>query len=632
MVGEVLNVATGADISVERIADLVLEQLGKPAALEEHVPERPGQVDRHIGSTEKAERVLGWRARTSFGPASSALLRLKYEQNRLWWEQALRAEQTASGSASLICWALTRPSSGCIGPPGARALRRLVRSRSACSRFQHADRRAVVSVEDEAAVSQLARAEEVDGIIAPGSTGPWRSRPASPPAGAPATLAPETATLTVLKHRQRKCLAEHRVPQPRWEVATAADDGLPLPAVVKPVDRQGQKGLAVVEDEADYRPRDRRGRRVAERPGARRGARAARSPYFSVGGVFHPLTVTDKPHRGRRGAFGVALAHVWPSAHPVDGAVEAARLAADALGVTHGPTYTQIVLGPEGPRVMELAARLGGGHDAELCRVALGVDLSDLALAAAALGEPLEVPAPRPSGGAVVPLPRPSRGRAPRRRWARRGWPSRASWTPASTRPAGSSAPSGAETTGPATSSPGAARAATTRSRAPTAPPSSSDSGPSMQKLSSRRSTFLSFQPPAVGEEEIEAVAETLRSGWLTTGPRSEELERRFAEYVGAKHGVALAASGTAAMHLAAPRRGRRPGRRGDHDAVTWPATGNVIVHCGARPVFVDVRENDLNIDPEAVAAAVTGRRRSCPSTSPTSPPTSTRSSRWGPP
>ena len=45
---------------------------------------------------------------------------------------------------------------------------------------------------------------------------------------------------------------------------------------------------------------------------------------------------------------------------------------------------------------------------------------------------------------------------------------------------------------------------------------------------SSRRSTFLSFQPPAIGEEELEAVAETLRSGWLTTGPRTEELERRF--------------------------------------------------------------------------------------------------------
>src|SRR5690242_18456760 len=64
--GEVINVATGVDISVSAIADLVLEVLDKPASLKAFVPERPGQVDRHIGSTEKAQRLLGWRARTSF--------------------------------------------------------------------------------------------------------------------------------------------------------------------------------------------------------------------------------------------------------------------------------------------------------------------------------------------------------------------------------------------------------------------------------------------------------------------------------------------------------------------------------------------------------------------------------------
>jgi dTDP-4-amino-4,6-dideoxygalactose transaminase len=134
-----------------------------------------------------------------------------------------------------------------------------------------------------------------------------------------------------------------------------------------------------------------------------------------------------------------------------------------------------------------------------------------------------------------------------------------------------------------------------------------------MQRLSSekasRRSTFLSFQPPAVGEEEIDAVAETLRSGWLTSGPRSEELERRFAAYVGAKHGVALA-SGTAAMHLSLLAAGVGPGDEVITTPITWPATGNVIVHCGARPVFVDVLDADLNIDPAAVAAAVTERTK----------------------
>ncbi len=130
-----------------------------------------------------------------------------------------------------------------------------------------------------------------------------------------------------------------------------------------------------------------------------------------------------------------------------------------------------------------------------------------------------------------------------------------------------------------------------------------------MQRLSSRRKTFLSFQPPAVGEEEIAAVTETLRSGWLTSGPRAGELERRFAEYVGARHAVALA-SGTAAMHLSLLAAGVGPGDEVITTPITWPATANVVVHCGARPVFVDVREADLNIDPDAAAAAVTARTK----------------------
>ena len=132
-----------------------------------------------------------------------------------------------------------------------------------------------------------------------------------------------------------------------------------------------------------------------------------------------------------------------------------------------------------------------------------------------------------------------------------------------------------------------------------------------MQKLSSRprRETFLSFQPPAVGEEEIEAVAETLRSGWLTTGPRTAELERRFAEYTGARHALAVA-SGTAAMHLSLAAAGIGPGDEVITSPITWPATANVVVHTGARPVFCDVREDDLNIDPDRIAEAATERTR----------------------
>jgi dTDP-4-amino-4,6-dideoxygalactose transaminase len=128
-------------------------------------------------------------------------------------------------------------------------------------------------------------------------------------------------------------------------------------------------------------------------------------------------------------------------------------------------------------------------------------------------------------------------------------------------------------------------------------------------KLSSRRSTFLGFQPPAVGDEEIAAVAEAIRSGWLTTGPRAEALERRFAEYTGARHALAVS-SGTAAMHLSLVALGIGPGDEVITTPITWPATANVIVHTGATPVFADVRESDLNIDPEHVAELVTPRTK----------------------
>jgi dTDP-4-amino-4,6-dideoxygalactose transaminase len=130
-----------------------------------------------------------------------------------------------------------------------------------------------------------------------------------------------------------------------------------------------------------------------------------------------------------------------------------------------------------------------------------------------------------------------------------------------------------------------------------------------MSKLSSKRPTLLGFQPPAIGDEEIAAVTETLRSGWLTSGPRAAELEQRMAEYLEAKHVLALA-SGTAALHLSLVALGVGPGDEVITTPITWPATANVIVHSGATPVFVDVREDDLNIDPERVAEAVTERTK----------------------
>jgi dTDP-glucose 4,6-dehydratase len=95
--GEVVNIATGTDISVAEVAGLVLDALGKPPELRRHIDERPGQVDRHIGSTEKAERLLGWRASTSFADGLERTVNW-YRENEAWWRGILAKEARAFSS------------------------------------------------------------------------------------------------------------------------------------------------------------------------------------------------------------------------------------------------------------------------------------------------------------------------------------------------------------------------------------------------------------------------------------------------------------------------------------------------------------------------------------------------------
>jgi biotin carboxylase len=273
--------------------------------------------------------------------------------------------------------------------------------------FRLADRRALVSTEDEEGIERLARAERVSGIIAPGID--WPVAIAARVAARlriPHPLEPETAASAVSKLRQRERFADAGVPQPTWRLVDPRGDGVEIdpPCVIKPPDRQGQRGLSLVRSEDEVALALARATE-ASRSGVVLVEELVEGPEvtvnaLSIGGSFHPLTVTDRL-TAEPPAFGVALAHAWPSQADGGDAAHAAGQAVEALGITNGPTYTQIRIVPDGPKVMEVAARLGGGHDAEVCRVALGIDLNALAIAAA-LGQHAELPLPRPVGGACV--------------------------------------------------------------------------------------------------------------------------------------------------------------------------------------------------------------------------------------
>jgi perosamine synthetase len=119
----------------------------------------------------------------------------------------------------------------------------------------------------------------------------------------------------------------------------------------------------------------------------------------------------------------------------------------------------------------------------------------------------------------------------------------------------------------------------------------------------------IPFYRPDVGEEEIAAVVETLRSGWLTVGPRTQRFEDEFAKTIGCAHAVAVS-SCTAALHLALDALDLKPGDEVITSTHTFTATGAVIVHAGARPVLVDCTADTLNLDPREITRKVTPRTR----------------------
>ncbi len=118
------------------------------------------------------------------------------------------------------------------------------------------------------------------------------------------------------------------------------------------------------------------------------------------------------------------------------------------------------------------------------------------------------------------------------------------------------------------------------------------------------RSEFLHFAPPLIGEEEIEEVVKTLREGWITTGPRTQQFEADFVRYIGAPAALAVN-SATSAMHIALAALGIGEGDSVISTTMTFTSTIHVIEHLRARPVLVDVEPDTLNIDPAQVEAAV---------------------------
>lgn len=123
------------------------------------------------------------------------------------------------------------------------------------------------------------------------------------------------------------------------------------------------------------------------------------------------------------------------------------------------------------------------------------------------------------------------------------------------------------------------------------------------------RSDFLPYCLPDLGQDEIDEVVDTLKSGWITTGPKVKKFEANFADYVNADHAIAVN-SCTGGLHVALAAAGIGPGDEVIVPTMTFAATANVVVHVGATPVLVDVEPDTLNISPEKFEAAITPRTK----------------------
>ncbi len=128
-------------------------------------------------------------------------------------------------------------------------------------------------------------------------------------------------------------------------------------------------------------------------------------------------------------------------------------------------------------------------------------------------------------------------------------------------------------------------------------------------KARGRRTEFLPPLAPCLGDEEYNEVLDTLKSGWITMGPKTTRFEELFGQYVGSRHAIAVS-SCTAGLHLALVAGEVGPGDEVITTPLTFCSTANVVVHQGATPVLADIRPDTLNIDPEQIRTRITRRTR----------------------
>ena len=337
--GQVLNVATGVDVDVQSIAERICDSLGKPRSLIAHVPDRPGQVDRHIGSTDKTAelRRLARAHRLRRGPRAHDPL-VRRQPGLVGGARGRHQLARHSRAPPLI---VLGAGAGQLGAYA--AARRLGIETIACDRDRGAfcvreglDRPLRARLGDGRRRSPRGwpSASARPASSRPAPTAPCASRRRWPTRSKlPHPLDPVAAARATDKREQRRAFAREGVPQPRFERGRHGTPGR------RARRRQAGRGPGPA------RPRDRRaGRRrrgggVRWRAGDSRDGQAlceefVEGPEITVnafldGGRFVPLTVTD---RERALAFGVATAHLYPSQHPVADVVAAAEAACRALG------------------------------------------------------------------------------------------------------------------------------------------------------------------------------------------------------------------------------------------------------------------------------------------------------------